>query len=116
MVNGVPGAKFRSSRGLRQGDPLSPFLFTMVMEGFCRMIAKAEENGRIAGFKVSMDGPVVSHLLFADDTLLFSADEAQSIHTMRAILTCFEFVSGLSINLTKSTAISIGDTTQDERQ
>lgn len=61
-----------------------------------------------------MDGPVVSHLLFADDTLLFSADKAQSIYTIRAILTCFELVSVLSINLTKSTTISIGDTTQDE--
>ncbi|XP_026441979.1 uncharacterized protein LOC113341239, partial [Papaver somniferum] len=86
----------------------------MVMEGFCRMIATAEENGCLSGFKVTLDGPVVSQLLFADDTLLFSADKYQSLHTIREILTCFELVSGLSINLTKSTAISIGDTKHDE--
>ncbi|XP_026378108.1 uncharacterized protein LOC113272494 [Papaver somniferum] len=114
LVNGVPGANFRSSRGLRLGDPLYPFLFTIVMEGFCRMIAKAEENGRLSGFKVTLVGPVVSHLLFADDTLLFSADKAQSLLTIREILTCFELVAGLSINLMKRTTISIGATTHDE--
>lgn len=58
-------------RGLRQGDPLSPYLFILVMEGLSAMINKQETRGNIHGISISKGAPRVSHLLFADDCLLF---------------------------------------------
>ena len=69
-----PYGFFGSSRGLRQGDPLSPLLFVLVMEDLGRMLNKAINDGHVSGFGVgNLEGRslVVSHLLFADDTLIF---------------------------------------------
>ena len=74
LVNGSPAGFSGSSRGLRQGDPLSPLLFLLIMEVLSRIMKKTEEAGFIQGFHV---GPInsigihVSHLLFANDTILF---------------------------------------------
>lgn len=103
------GKKFKSTRGLRQGDPLSPFLFTIVMEGFCRMLAAVETRGAIKGLTVTKQGTTLSHLLFADDTLVFSADKEEYIHNIKGLLMCFELSTGLRINMSKSTAIGVGD-------
>jgi hypothetical protein len=74
LVNGSPEGFFNSSRGIRQGDPLSPLLFVMVMEALSRMVNATVEQGLIAGFSVGervFSDLVVSHSLFADDTLIF---------------------------------------------
>ena len=74
LVNGSLAGFFGSSRGLRQGDLLSPLLFLLIMEVLSRILKKTEESGLLLGFHV---GPVnsigvrISHLLFADDTILF---------------------------------------------
>ena len=78
LINGSPCGFFESSRGLRQGDPLSPLLFVLVMEALGRMLDKAVYEGRILGFHVGdLEGRslVVSHLVFADDTLIFCDDD-----------------------------------------
>jgi hypothetical protein len=96
---------------VRQGDPLSPFLFDLVMEAFSRMIGAITSRGLILGFSVGSSEEtrvVVSHLLFADDTLVFrGADESQIRH-IGALLVCFEVVSGLKVNLSKSALIPVG--------
>ena len=75
LVNGSPAGFFRSTRGLRQGNPLSPLLFLLIMGVLSRILKKTEEGGFIQCFHV---GPVnstsicVSHILFANDTILFS--------------------------------------------
>ena len=58
------------TRGLRQGDPISPYLFLIVAEGLSCMLKGAEERGEIEGVKVCREAPPISHLLFADDSLI----------------------------------------------
>lgn len=70
LINGVSKGFFKSSRGLRQGDTLSPFLFIVVMEAMSRMIRKAE-NGFLSGFVVRTEGLAISHLQYADDNMIF---------------------------------------------
>jgi hypothetical protein len=74
LVNGSPAGFFNSSRGTRQGDPLSPFLFVIVMEAFSRMIKASIDHSLFSGFSVGTRGREqvhISHLLFVDDTLVF---------------------------------------------
>ena len=74
LINGSPCGFFGSTRGLRQGDPLSPLLFVLVMDALGRMLDKAVLEGRLSNFSVgNLEGRslAVSHLLFADDTLIF---------------------------------------------
>jgi hypothetical protein len=111
LVNGVPSGFFGSSRGVRQGDPLSPFLFVLVMEAFSRMLGAFTDRGLISGFSVGTREPdrvTVSHLLFADDTLVFCGANASQIRHLGALLVCFEAVAGLKVNLSKSALFPVG--------
>ncbi|KAA3471205.1 reverse transcriptase [Gossypium australe] len=58
-------------RGLRQGDPLSPYLFLFCMEAFSKLLIRAQNNNMLKGIRASINGPRINHLFFADDTLLF---------------------------------------------
>ncbi|XP_057742891.1 uncharacterized protein LOC130961174 [Arachis stenosperma] len=71
LVNGSPSKPVRMERGLCQGDPLSPFLFVLVVDVLNRMIGEAVRNGRISPLLVGRDNIELSHLQFADDTILF---------------------------------------------
>ena len=62
IVNGEPKSWFRGERGVRQGDPLSPFLFTLAMDVLSRLISRAVASGLIRGVKVGCKGIVVSNL------------------------------------------------------
>ena len=97
MVNGSPSGFFGSSRGIRQEDPLSPLLFLLVMEVLSRMLHRTEEAGFIRGFKAGNgveDDFHVSHLLFADDTIVFCDAEHEQLLHLRMVLSCFEAVTG----------------------
>lgn len=65
LVNGYPSKVFNPSRGLRQGDPLSPFLFILCAQGFSSMLKRAERQGKMKGIKFGAEGPSLPHLLFA---------------------------------------------------
>ncbi|KAL6331818.1 hypothetical protein AAG906_020162 [Vitis piasezkii] len=111
LINGTPEGYFNSSRGLRQGDPLSPYLFVIGMEALSRLIHRAVGGGFLSGCRVNGrggDGALVSHLLFADDTLVFcEASEDQMVH-LSWLLMWFEAISGLRINLDKSEILPVG--------
>ena len=70
-INGKAFGNITPSRGLRQGDPLSPYLFLLCAERFTALLAKAEAEGRIHGASIGRSALTISHLLFADDSLLF---------------------------------------------
>ena len=77
LINGSPEGFFKSSRGLRQGDPLSPYLFILGMKVFSIMVNKVAQEGFLAGYKiVYKEGEEVqiTHILFVDDTLVFCKD------------------------------------------
>ena len=107
FVNGRSHGKFKGSRGLRQGDLLSPFLFTLVVDGLSRLVEKARCSGMINGFEVGKDKVVVSHLPFADETLFFMKNDAHSLHNLIRLLDVFCLASGLKINLAKSQLFGI---------
>ena len=70
LINGEPMGNIKPSRGIRQGDPLSPYLFLLCSEGLHRMIKKAVDIGDIQGVSICRNGPKLTHLFFADDSLL----------------------------------------------
>lgn len=71
MLNGPPHGLISSTRGLREGDPLSPYLFLLMTEGLHALFTRAKEKGDISGVSLCPAGPRISHLLFADDSLVF---------------------------------------------
>ncbi|KAJ9701102.1 hypothetical protein PVL29_006450 [Vitis rotundifolia] len=96
-----------ASRGLRQGDPLSPFLFTLVADVLSRLLFRAEEIGLTEGFFVGRDRTRVSLLQFIDDTIFFSKASLEHLQNLKIILLVFGQVSGLKINLEKRTILGI---------
>uniref|UniRef100_A0A2N9EFE5 Reverse transcriptase domain-containing protein n=1 Tax=Fagus sylvatica TaxID=28930 RepID=A0A2N9EFE5_FAGSY len=111
LINGNPEGFFGSTRGIRQGDPLSPLLFVLITEALSRMMTRAGEEGLLSGFQVgSLNNSLlkISHLLFANDTLIFSDANPDHIFHIRLLFTWFEAVSGLKINLCKSEMVPVG--------
>ena len=111
LVNGSPRGFFSSSRGLRQGDPLSPLLFLLVMEALSRMMDITVKGGVLAGFAVDNSGRnelCISHLFFADDTLILCGADPDQLWHLRGIFFWFQAISGLKINLSKSDLIPVG--------
>ena len=104
-MNGSPSLLFKASRGLREGDPLSPFLFTMVAEAIIALLLKAKDIELIGDFEVGRGSEAITHLQFADDTILFSSSRWEEIVVLKKILRCFELASGLKNNLQKSTLV-----------
>lgn len=101
-VNGTMVGPVVPKRGLRQGDPLSPYLFLLCVEGLSNALDQAVDNGVIQGCRIAPTAPVVSHLLFADDSFLFFKGTTDEAHAVKAILSTYERVSGQSINYQKS--------------
>ena len=112
LINGSLADIFGSLRGLRQGDPLSSLLFLIMMEVFSRMLRRVEGAGLIRGFKVEGrrgGGECVTHLLFADDTILFCDADVEQILHIRLLLLSFQAVIGLKVNVYKSEMVPRGE-------
>ena len=79
LVNGNAKEWVKASKGLRQGDPLSPFLFTLVADVLSRMLLRAEERNSLEAFRVGRNRTRVSHLQFVDDTIFFSSTREEDL-------------------------------------
>lgn len=86
LLNGFPCADVRPERGIRQGDPLSPYLFICVVKAFIGLVTRTEREGRIHGVKISRKAPVITNLCFADDTMLFCKATEAEAHALKDIL------------------------------
>ncbi|GLT98877.1 hypothetical protein SLE2022_163520 [Rubroshorea leprosula] len=103
MMNRMgPTTEFPMSNGLRQGDPLSPFLFLLVAEGLSGLVKKAEGEGLLKGVEIGRGGMVLSLLQFADDTVFMGKADVDNLRVVKAILNWFQLISGLKINFGKS--------------
>ena len=112
LVNGSPKGFFGSSHGLRQGDPLSLLLFLLIMEVLSRILKKTEENNLIRRFQVGAVNSVgvqISHLLFADDIILFCDASREQLLSIRLLLSCFQAFTGLKVNVGKSEIAPVGE-------
>ncbi|KAJ0918837.1 putative RNA-directed DNA polymerase [Helianthus annuus] len=108
IVNGAPTGEFQYKRGLRQGDPLSPFLFIVAMEALHVMMTKATSSGHFLGVKLPEENMVVTHMLFADDSIFIGEWEENNLKNLKRILRIFYLVSGLKVNPRKSQLFGIG--------
>ncbi|GKE54423.1 reverse transcriptase domain, reverse transcriptase zinc-binding domain protein [Tanacetum coccineum] len=113
LVNGSPTEEFVLERGVRQRDPLSPFLFILAAEGLNALVSEAVEKGIFKGVAVGADRVIVSHLQYADDTIFFGEWSKENAKALMCILQCFEEVSGLKVNYNKSKLYSIGVSVSD---
>ncbi|XP_010468814.1 PREDICTED: uncharacterized protein LOC104748940 [Camelina sativa] len=102
LLNGQARGVVTPERGIRQGDPLSPYLFIMCSEVLSGLCSKAQSQGDLLGIRVATNSPRVNHLLFADDTMFFCHSDAQSCSTLKSILQLYENASGQQINQDKS--------------
>nr|KYP32205.1 Putative ribonuclease H protein At1g65750 family [Cajanus cajan] len=107
LVNGSPTAEVSLGRGLKQGDPLAPSLFLIAAEGLRLLMSRASEMNLFKGLHIGDEGPPVSLLQFADDTLIIGEATMQNLWCLKAILRGFELISGMKINFHKSCVVGI---------
>ncbi|KAL2894644.1 hypothetical protein RDABS01_010553 [Bienertia sinuspersici] len=102
LVNGAPTREFTPSVGLRQGDPISPYLFILCMEALSKRMEALQRENRIKGLVVSRNRERISHLFFADDALFSFEATPESCNEVRTTLEEFCSVSGEMVNYKKS--------------
>lgn len=84
MINGSPKGFFLAAWGLRQWNPLSPFMFLIVAEALSRMIKGAVNAGLLEGFEVARATPAINLLQFADETLIFCGTKEDQVRNVKA--------------------------------
>ncbi|KAK9077285.1 hypothetical protein SSX86_005622 [Deinandra increscens subsp. villosa] len=108
LVNGSPTQEFQIQRGVKQGDPLSPFLFIIAMEALHIASEKATLSGLFTGIQLPAEGPTLSHLLYADDVIFLGEWRESNCRYLARFLRCFHISSGLKINYEKCRLFGIG--------
>ncbi|GKA59909.1 RNA-directed DNA polymerase, eukaryota, reverse transcriptase zinc-binding domain protein [Tanacetum coccineum] len=114
-INGDRVGYFQGGRGLRQGDPMSPYLFTLVMEVLNLIVVKNIEDNGDFKYHYGCKKLKITHLCFADDLLMFCHGDGSSVETIRNSLEEFSNYSGLKANMNKSTVFFGGMTEAEQR-
>ncbi|GKE02516.1 putative RNA-directed DNA polymerase, eukaryota, reverse transcriptase zinc-binding domain protein [Tanacetum coccineum] len=102
--------EFELFRGLKQGDPMSPFLFILAMEGLHALMCKAKTIGLFKGVSIGNNNLCISYLMYADGVIIFGDWSSVNAHNLISILRCFYLISGLKINVQKSNVFGVGVT------
>ena len=102
LLNGSPTETFKPNRGLRQRDPLSPYLFLMCAKNLSCALLKQENLHNLKGIKIGRSTQPLTHLLFADDSFLFLKNDNKSIMAIQSTFAWYCSLSGQSLNLDKS--------------
>jgi hypothetical protein len=102
LFNGSPLERFKPTRGIRQGDPISPYLFLIAAEGLSCLLKHRSQSSNIEGIKVAPSAPAVNHLLFADDSLLLFKASEGGAREIEDALHAYCMASGQRINRDKS--------------
>ena len=103
LVNGEPKGMITPTRGIRQGDPLSPFLFLLCTKGLNGLLNKAAHQRHIKGYSPCRNNPCLTHILFANDSLLFCRATIEECNQALDILDVYGKCSGQQINRSKTT-------------
>jgi hypothetical protein len=115
-VNGVLTEQIIPSRGLWQGDPLSPFLFLLCAEGFSSLLNAAEREGKLQGVTICENAPSITQLLFADDSLLLLKVVEENVSHLQNVLQLYEECSGQIVNKGKSAVLFSKNTGMQQRK
>ena len=120
LINGEPKGRIVPTRGLRQGDPISPYLFLLCVEGLSAMLRKVENGGIPRGIMVCRQAPLVSHLLFVDDCIVFGKASKEEGSRLLKILEVYEKESGQKLNrektslfFSKNTSVEVKEEVKD---
>ena len=102
LINGVARGCIAPSRGLHKGDPISLYLFLLRTDGFFSLINNAARNNMLSGISICRGCPMVTHLFYADDSMLFCKASTQECRNLMAILDLYEAASRQKVNADKS--------------
>jgi hypothetical protein len=114
-IIGEDGHFFNTYKGLRKGDPLSPLLLNLVSDALATMFENAKRAGQIRGLVPNLIEGGLTHLQYADDTIIFLNYDDQSIYNTKFLLYCFEDMSGLKINYEKSEVFAFGYSLEEQK-
>lgn len=116
LVNGTPRGPIILSRGLRQGVPLSPYLFLLCTESLVSLLKKSALYRSIVGVRVCRGAPTINHLLFANDNLIFCKATRSSSISLLNLLNTYARASGQCINTEKTTMVFIKNVGEIEKE
>ena len=102
MLNGTRISSFNTTRGIQQGDPISPFLFIILADTLSKMVSQASYEGLIKGIKITSGSPILTHLFFVNDALFFLEASQLNLIRLKWIINAYCVASRQIVNFQKS--------------